>query len=1390
FSGMLRRPKPTDSEEDLLREQQRFLSSSALKRPDKRRGEEGTGDHEDPQEDPRDVVKMSDLPDEIPSLTPAPPKKSRFKKEHVRFEDDDPEDHLNRHDMHISAVLSRIIERDTSTVPVCLPVLTGTAFPKVMRRSHAEKDSSSGSKKSIFARQIEAQRVKAGLSSLQTVQKNIAFASAAKTSSITNQPSVGGPLLVSGQGLGSSDAAQETMKIHQENQARLQEMSQEEILEEQRKLLHQLDPMLVDFVRSQKTRKLCGSPAGSSSTRNRRVEDQGASQKNAAHDQCAVDTAPVEKEMDVDMEEDVETEETTPQLITDPNLPIKVEKKWVHMDKLEPDKLEWTRDLPRRKGNNAWQYFLTLHTCVCLCLRTHLPTHLGLHHHGEDPELAGYSLQELFLLSRSQVTQQRVLALSILANIITKAHAGAFASDLKGSILLTLLDAGLLFLLRFSLDDSVEGVMSAAIQAMRALLVSPGDEDALNTTFPWFLGMYCFPLLPTTKEEEDEEDEGIGEFTKETANEKEERKSDHDVARQDMVKGLLKMKLLPRLRYILEVVRPSPRVVLDMLELLVRIARHSTSTATQILDCPGLMETVMAEFLPISWAPPSSAVPSLYERPVAMAIKLLRVLGTAGRHICARLLNSLGGKERLSRLLVVEPQELMLETEEAFQCSTEAFRLWAVAASYGQSCSLYGDLYPVLVNALQSVNQSQMSTDHALLSLMLQRAQAILVLLTQVTHTAGCHEELQAGLVRSQGAESLPPPPVTWAHVAGLQPTVKGLLKASQKRLGDAGQTEASILPSYLLYLGAFYSQLYVQSSFKPIECLQELESLTSEVLLPLQSHQVVQKMMYSLRTYSAICNSHSCIPGSELVPSLPGLGFFGEKTHPSLSDPASPFPLLTALCYLLNSVIAIHRGLITKFTPLLMSESLVRYMQACAQSRPTLSHCSPLQLRHEHHLLYLLLRLAHRMVPVDPDVAKYASLFHQVALVMLPSLQPGSEYMAHELMSVIIFNQDFIPECISGGPEAAALAELRLQEGFSTPQAPPLAPLLREVCLQLSSVRGCYLTHLAYCKPAVLSSRDTHLGRTPWVQSLLLPNLSLGPALPSDWPFLPLISLYERMGRSDGGGVQTDSLPAGSLVSVIYCLQWHLLLESWREGSLAMVPPVAKLARLACIFLSSSDLFLEPPVQRLMWALFGGLTRPAKLAGLDLTTPPPGLASFHDLYSALLDQFEAVSFGDELFGCFLLLPLQRRHSVTMRLAVFGEHVGLLRSLGVSVQKLPIPLENYILPPEDSLPLLWLYFRTLVMKSLRRAWCPVLYSVAVAHVNAFIFSQDPAPQEVEAARQSMLRKTYYLTDEVLRAHLLLYKLPQQHSDLGFITYEELPPIRSCWLEKTLSSYIA
>ncbi|KAA8582160.1 hypothetical protein FQN60_008900 [Etheostoma spectabile] len=1330
---MLRRPKPTDSEADLLREQEKFLISgtqsaaNVVRRPDKRRGEAGgeEGENEGRQ---KDVVTIDDLPDQLPPLTPAPPKKSRFKASRVTFEDEDAGEILDRHDTH---------ERDTSSTQISLPALTGMAFPKVLHRSETSSQvplSSAGGKKSIFARQIAAQRLKEG-----------------KT------PSHCAP------------------KAAQTPEHREQNLRSENSMDTDQCGAAVDHPRLVDFVRSRKAQSIPSSasiskqPQGKSSKDNFPLENVSRESDSSATGAAVL----FQKPQEVEMEGEEELPSQPPAAVTEEDLLLKPQKKWVHMDKLEPEKLEWMRDLPspRRKGTKKAMQARFDFAGSLIPPTEDLPTHLGLHHHGEEPERAGYSLQELFLLSRSQLIQQRSLALSTLANILSKARSGEYLSVLQGSVVSTLLDAGLLFLLRFALDDGVEGVITAAVHALKALLVCPEDEECLDCTFSWFRGLASFPLLPSAHEEEEEEEEGLPECMKETAKEKEEKKSDHDVARQDVVKGLLKMKLLPRLRYILEVVRPSPRVVQNVLQILTRIARHSSSSATQVLDSPRLMEMLVSEFLPTSWTAPSSPLPqSVYGLPLASAMKLLRVLATSGRHACARLFNSLGVRERLPYLLsAAEPSELLLEPAEALRITTEAYRLWAVAAGYGQACKLFIDLYQGLAKAVQSVHRVLVPSD-PLLHLQLQRVLALLSLLTQVTHTAGCHQELQAGMVSSQGEECPPPPPVSWGHVSGLQASLLGHLKGFVKSLDHAVQKDSSlaVIPAYLIYLEAYYHQLSRQNCFKPVETLQELEQLTAEVLLPLLSHHVVQGLIKNLKPSSVVCNVQSSHHVPETSPSLPGLACPGWRDHPGLVVPSSPFPLLTGLGLLLQTITGIHKGLSCKFTGLLLSEPVIGYLRSCSQAIPTMSHTRAWLLRHEHHLLYLLLRLAHRLVPIEPNVAKHASLYHQVALVLLPWLLPGSEYLGHELLSSIIFSKDFISEGHSGGPEAVELGELKLQEGTqhcSSPSLHTVGALLREACVQLPSIRGCFLTQLAHLEPLVLMSRDALLGRNPWISSHLLTELT-GPTVPSDWPFLPLVSLYERTGVSNGGGLAVEELPQGALQAVTHCLQWLLLLEVWREEALKVILPVAKLARLSCVFLCSSDLFLERPVQKLTWGLFRLLTRQSRLDSLDLNVPPPGLASFQDLYFALLTQYEAVSFGDRLFGCWVLLPLQRTYSASMRLAVFGEHVGMLRSLGVTLEQLSIPIERFTSPPEDSLPLLRLYFRSLVTGTLKPRWCPLLYVVALSHINSFIFSQDAAAQ-------------------VLRNHLLLFRLPQKHSEFGFDTYKQLPPIREKHLESIL-----
>lgn len=52
-------------------------------------------------------------------------------------------------------------------------------------------------------------------------------------------------------------------------------------------------------------------------------------------------------------------------------------------------------------------------------------------------------------------------------------------------------------------------------------------------------------------------------------------------------------------------------------------------------------------------------------------------------------LNSVGARERLTHLLSAEPSELLLDPSEALRLTTETYRLWTVAAAYGQACEMF-----------------------------------------------------------------------------------------------------------------------------------------------------------------------------------------------------------------------------------------------------------------------------------------------------------------------------------------------------------------------------------------------------------------------------------------------------------------------------------------------------------------------------------------------------------------------------------------------------------------------------------------------------------------------------------------------------------------------------
>ncbi|XP_023931655.1 RNA polymerase II-associated protein 1-like, partial [Lingula anatina] len=146
------RPKPGDDEDDLLEFQRTFLSSKASSsatvvtssKPDKRADEAINGNETaaiktTPAE--RDVVKLQGLPSTLPTVPtdiPQTPKRSKFRQKNDAGKSsteymEDPEESLEKHDRHITKVLSEIKERDVHHVPVYFPRQVSDAFPKVLQ---------------------------------------------------------------------------------------------------------------------------------------------------------------------------------------------------------------------------------------------------------------------------------------------------------------------------------------------------------------------------------------------------------------------------------------------------------------------------------------------------------------------------------------------------------------------------------------------------------------------------------------------------------------------------------------------------------------------------------------------------------------------------------------------------------------------------------------------------------------------------------------------------------------------------------------------------------------------------------------------------------------------------------------------------------------------------------------------------------------------------------------------------------------------------------------------------------------------------------------------------------------------------------------------------------
>ncbi|KAG6337386.1 hypothetical protein ID866_1709 [Astraeus odoratus] len=264
-----------------------------------------------------------------------------------------------------------------------------------------------------------------------------------------------------------------------------------------------------------------------------------------------------------------------------------------------------------------------------------LPSHLGLHHHAEGKR-AGYTLDDIFLLSRSTVPAQRASMLSVLAKIAYRLGIQVKQEDSSEKVV--------------ELTGKEDELRKRILGAGLAAINERGSVGAMAVQVVW----EC--LVGWDSDTTDLEAVELW-----TA--------------PDVIRSTQPERLLPMIADIL-VQAVLPRETNEqLLAIIYRFAQESNELANVVTNSPNLIPIIIQSFL-LTPIPPRGD--SLFPNP--LALRLLIILASASR---ANALALLDPADALLRFVALLPSSSPFPVPLATSLLTQTLRLYRVLACYG-----------------------------------------------------------------------------------------------------------------------------------------------------------------------------------------------------------------------------------------------------------------------------------------------------------------------------------------------------------------------------------------------------------------------------------------------------------------------------------------------------------------------------------------------------------------------------------------------------------------------------------------------------------------------------------------------------------------------------------
>jgi hypothetical protein len=258
----------------------------------------------------------------------------------------------------------------------------------------------------------------------------------------------------------------------------------------------------------------------------------------------------------------------------------------------EQEKMEWT-ELPQEETSSSIRFDFAGNRVIGDELKDS-----SLYHHGDQPTKPGYTLQELVHLTKSTVPSQRVISFEVLSKIMKKISQGEYQQS--NQFYQELLELDVFVVARVGLDATHETVLFAALGFIATSLGFGMEFDiweriialkyGLRTIAMEHLSLKAFERKAQGQHVQETEDE-IGN----TINAVSEKMN------EDVVLGLLMSNIVPRLNYILQTYKLEPATMILVIHVLIVIAKHSASSAEDILASDGLVDCIKKYVENVQW---------------------------------------------------------------------------------------------------------------------------------------------------------------------------------------------------------------------------------------------------------------------------------------------------------------------------------------------------------------------------------------------------------------------------------------------------------------------------------------------------------------------------------------------------------------------------------------------------------------------------------------------------------------------------------------------------------------------------------------------------------------------------------------------------------------------